>query len=131
MWVDELRELSEYLHDLVGAFSAGSHHDHIGLSLLGNCMLEHGLAAAERSRNESGAAFSDRIERVNAADSSLHDLLWPWFFLIGLDSDLNRPFLSHRDEMVLTICTSQHSDHHVDVVLASLCDFLHGIFPFE
>ena len=129
--VDELRELGEDLHDLVGALSAGGHHDHVGLALLGDGVLEHGLAASERSRDESGAALGDRVEGVDAADAGLHDLLWPWFLLVGLDGDLDRPFLGHRDVGVLTVGIGQHRDNHIDVVLAGLGDLLHGVLTLE
>ena len=64
MRIDQFREFSEYLHDLVGSLTAGCHDYDICLSLLCDRMLENGLSATERTGDETCTAFGDRIEGI-------------------------------------------------------------------
>ena len=131
MRIDKFREFREYLDDLVGTFAAGCHHDHVGLSLLCNRMLEDGLSAAERTRDEARSAFSNRVEGVDHPDSRLHDLLRPRLFLVGLHCHLYRPSLDHRDVDILSVSSGQDSYRVVDLVRAGGHDGLHGVLSPE
>ena len=130
MRVDQFGEFGEYLHDLVGPLATCGHHNDISLALLCDGMLENGLSAAERPGDESGTAFGDGIEGVDAPHSGLHDPLRPGFLLIGLDRDLHRPFLGHGHIVGLAGVIGQHGDHHVDVVTSFRNDFLYFVLAF-
>ena len=123
--VDQLRELREYLNDLVGPLAAGRHHDDVGLALLGDGVLEDGLAAAERAGDEPGASLGDRVEGVDAPQAGLHDLAGPGFLLVGFHGHLDGPFLGHGDISGLPVLVRQGSHDHVDVIVAG------GDDPFD
>ena len=129
--VDQFRELREDFHDLVGTFAAGGHDDNVGFALLGDGVLENGLSAAERTRDEAGAAFRDRIEGVDDTHARLHDLLRTRFLAIGLDGHLDRPFLGHGHRDVFPVCVQEDGDDMVDVVLPGGFDGFDGIFSLE
>ena len=95
MGIYEFREFRKYFHHFVGTFTACGHHNHVGLSLLCDSMLENGFSASEWPWDKSGAAFCNGIERVDDTDSGFHDLLGPGLFLISADCNLHRPFLGH------------------------------------
>ena len=74
MWVDEFREFSKDFHNLVRTFTAGCHDDHVGITLLCDCVLKHCLSASERPRNEACTSLCDRVECVDGTNTGLHDL---------------------------------------------------------
>ena len=94
-------------------------------------MLDHSLAATERPRDESGTAFGDRIERVYAAKTGLHDLPRPRFLPIGLDGHLDRPFLRHVHKHVIPFIIYEDGDDHVDVVHSGGDDLLDSEISLE
>ena len=131
MRVDQFRELGEDFHHLVGTLAAGRHHDDFGIALLGDGVLEHGLAAAERSGNEARTAFRDGVEGVDDAHARFHDAAGARFFLIALDGHLDRPFLPHADRDFFSLFVHQDGYFLVDVVLSGGCDGLDGEFALE
>ncbi len=72
--VYQFGELGEDLHHLVGALTTGSDDHDIGFRLFRDGMLQHRLASAESSRNESGTPLYDRVERVDGTDAGLSSL---------------------------------------------------------
>ena len=120
MRVDEFRELGEDFHDLVGTLSAGCHHDNVGVTLLGDGVLEHGLSASERSRDEACTALGDRVEGVDYPDSGLHYPVRPWLLDIVFDCYLCRPFLNHCHVHVLAFGIGEYRYGMVDIVLSGL-----------
>ena len=73
MRVDEFREFGEDFHNLVCTLSAGCHHDDLCVTLFCNGVLEHCLAAAERTRDEARTSLCNKVESVDYADSRLHN----------------------------------------------------------
>src|SRR5699024_6160998 len=67
--VDQLGELLEYLHHLVGTLAARHHDDDIGIGLLRNSVLEHRLAGTERPGNKTRTALGHRIEGVDGTNA--------------------------------------------------------------
>ena len=122
MRVHEFRELGEDLHDLVRTLSAGSHHDDVSVTLLCDGVLEHGLSASERTRDEARTSLCDRVEGVNDADTCFHDSVRSRFFLVAFDCHFHRPFLSHGDFHILAFGIGQHCDDLVNIVFALFND---------
>ena len=131
MRVDQFGELGEDLHHLVGAFAAGSHHDHLGVALLGDGVLQHGLAAAERARDKARTAFGNRVERVHAAYAGLHDAVGAGLLDISADGHLDRPALDHRHLVLLAVGIGQDGHLVVDPVVAFGRDALDFVFTLE
>ena len=131
MRIDKLREFREDLHDFIGTLAAGRHDDDVGLSLLGNGVLEHGLAATERPGDKARTALGDGIERIDDTNACLHDLEWPRLLLVTLDGDLDRPFLGHGHFDVLAVFAGEDCNGLVDVVLSGLDYGFDGIFTLE
>ena len=131
MRIDKLREFREDLHDFIGTLAAGRHDDDIGLSLLGNGVLEHGLAAAERPGDKARTALGDGIERIDDTNACLHDLERPGLLLVTLDGDLDGPFLCHGHINILAVFAGEDCDDLVYVVLSGFYDGFDGIFTLE
>ena len=94
-------------------------------------MLEHRLAAAERTRYEACAAFRYRVESVDHPDSGLHYAGWTRFLPVALDGHLYRPSLGHRHLHVLAFLIDQDGDHLVHVVFSGPGYALDRIFALE
>ena len=94
-------------------------------------MLKHGLAAAERAGDESGAAFGDRVEGVEHTDTSLHNPLGTRFLFISLHSHLHGPFLDHGDLHILAVFGGEDRNHGVNVILSGFLYALDGVFSLE
>ena len=131
MRVDEFGELREDFHHLVCTLTAGGHHDNVGVSLLCDCMLENGLSAAERPRDEACAALSDRIQGVDYTDTGLHDALRTGFFAVILNRNLDGPLLRHRHRDFFAFIIDEDCDYRVDIVLSGFLDTLYGEFSLE
>ena len=63
--VCELRELVEHFRQLVASLAAGDVDDHVGVSPLGERLLEHRLAGAEAAGDRRGPAAREREECVD------------------------------------------------------------------
>ena len=122
MRVDQLREFSEDFHNLVRTLSAGCHHDDVCITLLCDRVLEHGLAASERTRDEARTSLCDRVEGVDDADTGFHDSVRPRFFLVSFDCNFHRPFLGHGNFNILAFSIGQHCDDLVNIVFALFND---------
>ena len=131
MRVDQLREFGEDLHHLVGALAAGRHHDHFGVALLGDGVLQHRLAATERARDKAGTAFGDRVHRVDAAHARLHDAEGARLFHVAAHRHLDGPFLGHRDVVVFALGVGQDRHRVVYRMVAFTDDGFDGIFALE
>ena len=129
--VDQFREFGEDLHDLVRPFAAGGHDDDVGVALLGDGVLEDGLSATERTRDEPGAAFGDRIEGIDDADARLHDPGRTGFLAVALDRNLDGPFLDHRDRDLFSVGVDEDRYRRIDGVGPGCDDGFDGVFALE
>ena len=129
--VDQFRELGKDLHHLVGALTTGGHHDYLGVALLGDGVLQHGLAAAERARDEAGTAFGNRVEGIHTADARLHNAIRTGFLHVAAHSHFHGPFLHHRDLVLLALRVGEHGHRIVDLVIAFLRHGFHGVAVLE
>ena len=93
--------------------------------------MQHGLAAAEGTRDETRAAFGDRIQRVDATHTRLHHFEGTWFLHITAHGHLDGPFLHHRHLHFLAFRVSQCGNGVRNLVLSSGDHILHGVCPFE
>ena len=62
--VDELGEIGQHVGHLVATFAAADIDDDIGVGVLGQRLLDHGLAGAEASGHGDDAAFGHREQEV-------------------------------------------------------------------
>ena len=131
MLVFQFGELGEDFHHLVGTLAASRHNDDVGVGLLGQGVLQHGLAAAERSGDEARATFGDGIERVDGAHTRFHHLEGTRFLRIAAHGHLDRPFLHHCHFHILAFRVGQRGDGVSDLVLSSSRNTLHSVRPFE
>ena len=131
MFVFQFGELGEDFHDLVGTLAAGRHDDDVGIGLLGKGVLQHGLAASERSGDEARAAFGNGIERVDGAHTRLHHLEGTRFLHIATHGHLDGPFLHHHHLHLLAFRVGQRGNGVGDFVLASGSHVFHGVSAFK
>ena len=131
MRVYEFREFSKDFHYLVRTLSAGSHHNYVSGSLLGYSVLEHGLAASERTRDEARTAFGYRVESVDDAHARFHNLLRTRFLAVALHGHLDRPFLHHSYIVLSAFGIDQHRNCLVYVVLSCSCYGLNRVLAVE
>ena len=129
--VYQFRKFGEDFHYFVGTLTAGGHHNHVGVSLLGDGVLKHRLAAAERTGNEAGTAFCNGVEGVYHADARFHDLVGTGLFLVALDSHLYGPFLDHGHLHFLSLPVLQHGNLRVYGVGSGFLDGFDGVFSLE
>ena len=129
--VDELREFREDFHHLVGAFTAGGHHNDIGIALLGNGVLQHGFAATEGPGDKARTTFCDGVHGVDYTYPRFHDAVGTRFFLIAFDGHLYGPFLGHGDLDVFAFLVGENGNDRVDVIFSLFLDGLHRIAAFE
>ena len=94
-------------------------------------MLEHRLAAAERTGDETGTALCDRVECINSAHVRLHDAVGARLLLVAADSHLHGPALHHGHLDIVALGVGQHGDGIVYLILTGSGHALDGIKPFE
>ena len=94
-------------------------------------MLQHGLTAAERSRNKASAAFRDGIQCVDGTHTRLHHFERTRFLDIAAHGHLDGPFLGHVHLHFLTFLVGQRGNGVGDFVLSSGSYRLHGISALE
>ena len=127
MRVDQLGELLEDFDHLVGALAARHHDDHVGVGLLRNGVLEHGLARSERPRDKARTTLGHRVEGVDRTHAGLHDARRAGFLRIAAHGLLHGPFLHHRHLVVAAFGVGQDCHRVGDLVFARLGDALDRI----
>ena len=127
MGVDQFGELLEDFDHLVGALAAGDHDDDVGVGLFRNGVLQHGLAGAERPRDEARTAFGQRVEGVDRTHARLHDAVGARFLDVAADRLLHGPALHHRHLVVAAFGVGQDGHRVGDLVGARRSDALDRI----
>ncbi len=94
-------------------------------------MLEDGLAAAERTGDEAGAAFGDGVQGVDHPDARLHDAVGTRLLAVTLDGHLDGPFLGHRDIDVFSLGVGEDGDDGIHVVGSFRFDGFDGVIALE
>ena len=125
--IDQLGELYEDLHHLIGTFAAGRDDHNVRLGLLRDGVLKHRLARSERPGDEARATLDDRVHRVDDAHTCFEQLVRPRLLLVTRDSALHRPFLDHRYLMLRALFVRQHGDGVRHGILARSYHRLHLI----
>ena len=123
--VYQLRELGEDFHHLVGTFTAGGHHNHIGIALLGYSVLQHGFSAAEGTGNEAGTAFGDGVHGIYHTNARFHNPVGARLLLVSLDGQFHGPFLGHGHGHFLAGFAYQGGNDGVYIVRSG---FLYGFY---
>ena len=120
MWVVKFGEFGEDFHDLVGTFSTCSDNHDVGLSLLADSVLQHGLARTERSWYEASSALSDGIESVDGSDSRLQQFERTGLSGVVGHGELHGPVLYHVHLEFRTVLFYKHS-HGVGNLIRAFC----------
>ena len=131
MRVDQLRKLGKDFHHLVCTFTTGGNDHDIGLRLLRDSVLKHGLSCSERSGNKSCTPFYDRIHRINCTDTRFEQLIRAWFLFITGDGTFYRPALYHRHLHFFTGFVRQDGYHLIDGILSCFFQALDRIFSLK
>ena len=125
--VDQLGELLEDLHHLVGTLAACHHDDDIGISLLRNSVLEHRLAGTERPGNKTRTALGHRIEGVDGTNARLHHTRGARLLDVAAHGLLHRPFLHHRDPVLPAFVVRHHGNRVRNLIFPCRNDALDRI----
>lgn len=113
--VNQLREFPQHIGHFIPAFPAADVDHQVHIRPLGQSVLHHCLARAERSRNSRGTALCHREEGIH---NTLAGLQWHagWEFAPIGTAHTHWPLLHHRQFHTGTVRLLQHSDR-----------FCHGI----
>ena len=130
MGVDEFGELGEDFYHLVGTLTAGCDDYDVGLGLLRDSVLEHGLTGTEGTRDEACTTLNDGVHGVDNTYTGLEQLEGTGFVHVVGHGHLYGPTLNHVHLYLLAILVGEHGDSVLDSVLAFSHDRLHGAYAF-
>ena len=126
MGVNELGELGEDLYYLIGTLTAGSDDHDIGLGLLRDSVLEHGLTGTEGTRDEACTTLYDGVHGIDNTYACLEQLEGTGFVHIVGHGHLHGPTLNHVHLHVVALLIGEHGDSVLNGILAFSHDRLHG-----
>ena len=124
MGVHQFGELGEDFHNLVGTLTAGCDDYDVGLGLLRDGVLKHGLTRSKGTRDEARTTLYDGVEGVDGAHTRFQQLEGTGFLLVVGHCELHRPVLYHIHLHFVALLVLEHSDGVVNLVLTGRHDAL-------
>ena len=131
MGVNQFGELGEDLHYLIGTLTTGCDDYDVGLGLLGDGVLKHGLTCTEGAGDESCTTLYDGVEGINGADTCLQQLEGTGLLGIVGHGKLNGPVLYHIHIDVVALLIGKRGNGIMDLVLAGRGDVLDGGYALQ
>ena len=117
--VNQFREFPQNIGHFIPAFPAADVDHQIHIRPLGQSVLHHCLARAERSRNSRGTALCHREEGIHNTLAGLQRHAGREFPPVRA-SHTNRPLLHHRQLHTAAVCLLQHRHRFGNGIAAGL-----------
>ena len=126
MGVNELGELGEDFYYLISTLTTSCDDYDVGLGLLRDSVLEHGLTCTEGARDEACTTLYDGVNGIDYTYASLEELEGTGLVDIVGHSHLHGPTLNHVHIDIVALLIGKYGDSVLNSIFAFSHDRLHG-----